>query len=136
MMSFDSAPVPRPADPGPGRSPRGDVHEGLRITAAYAWRLIVIAIAVYLVFAVLAKLTLVAVAVFVGLVISALLRPLVDLLARRMPRGLGVAAALLLGGTVPLSVIFAIMSTEVRPAERNVAGRPSPERAGKLAAAA
>jgi predicted PurR-regulated permease PerM len=72
------------------------VHHGLQITAAYAWRLIVVAVAVYLVFAVLSKLTLVAVAVFVALVISALLRPLVDLLARWVPRGLGVAGALLL----------------------------------------
>ena len=55
-----------------------------------------LAVAVYLVFVVLAKLTLVAVAVFVGLVISALLRPLVDLFARALPRGLAVAGALLL----------------------------------------
>jgi predicted PurR-regulated permease PerM len=78
-------------------APRSEtVHHGLQITAAYAWRLIVVAVAVYLVFAVLSKLTLVAVAVFVGLVISALLRPLVDLLSRWVPRGLAVAGALLL----------------------------------------
>ena len=74
----------------------GAVNHGLRTAAAYAWRLIVVAVAVYLVFVVLAKLTLVAVAVFVGLVISALLRPLVDYCARALPRGLAVAAALLL----------------------------------------
>ena len=96
MMSSDGTPVPRAADPESGTRPDAGVHEGLRITAAYAWRLIVVAVAVYLLFAVLAKLTLVAVAVFVGLVISALLRPLVDLFSRRMPRGLAVAAALLL----------------------------------------
>lgn len=106
----DNAPVPRPAGspttPPPaapnveatGRgkaAPQGrTVHYGLQITAAYAWRLIVVAIAVYLVFAVLSKLTLVAVAVFVGLVISALLRPLVDFFSRWMPRGLAVAGAL------------------------------------------
>jgi len=110
-MSSDSARVPQPAAVAPesplaprgartardGTAPRDEgVHHGLQITAAYAWRLIVVAVAVYLVFAVLAKLTLVAVAVFVGLVITALLRPLVDLLSSRMPRGLGVATALLL----------------------------------------
>ena len=79
------------------RAPADDaVRYGLRVATAYAWRLIVIGFAVYLVFFVLAKLTLVAVAVFVGLVISALLRPLVDLLARVVPRGLAVALALLL----------------------------------------
>ena len=72
------------------------VHQGLRVAAAHAWRLIVLATAVYLVFVVLAKLTLVAVAVFIGLVISALLRPLVEFLARGLPRGLAVAGALLL----------------------------------------
>src|SRR5450631_281741 len=109
-MSPD-APVPQPTPVPPGTPPaaplRGStargraaprdegVHHSLQITAAYAWRLIVVAVAVYLVFAVLAKLTLVAVAVFVGLVITALLRPLVDLLSPRMPRGLAVASALL-----------------------------------------
>jgi predicted PurR-regulated permease PerM len=72
------------------------VPYGLSVAAAYAWRLIVLAVAVYLVFAVLSKLTLVAVAVFVGLVISVLLRPLVDLFDRGLPRGLAVAGALLL----------------------------------------
>jgi len=71
------------------------VNRGLRTAAAYAWRLIVVAVAVYLIFVVLAKLTLVAVAVFVGLVIAALLRPLVDLFALILPRGLAVAVALL-----------------------------------------
>lgn len=72
------------------------VPRGLSVTAGYAWRLIVLAVAVYLVFAVLSALTLVAVAVFVGLVISVLLRPLVDLFDRALPRGLAVAGALLL----------------------------------------
>lgn len=72
------------------------VPYGLRVTASYGWRVIVLAVAVYLAFVVLAKLTFVAIAIFIGLVIAALLRPVVDLLAHRMPRGLAVAAALLL----------------------------------------
>lgn len=47
-----------------------------------------------------------------------------------------VAAAVLLAVTVPLSAIFAVMAMQRRPAARNDAGRPSPERAAKLAAAA
>jgi hypothetical protein len=47
-----------------------------------------------------------------------------------------VAAALLLAVTVPLSVIFAVMAMQRRPAERNAAGRLSPERAANIAAAA
>lgn len=72
------------------------VPHGLRIAAAYGWRVIVLAVAVYLVFVVLAKLTFVAISIFIGLVIAALLRPVVDLFERKMPRGLAVAAALLL----------------------------------------
>ena len=90
-------PGPSPAAAGP-RSPRPDesVHFGLRVAAGYAWRLIVVGAAVYLVFAALSRLTFVAVAVFVGLVTTALLRPLVDLGARAVPRGLAVLATLLL----------------------------------------
>ena len=96
------APLPRRASSptdntvrGHGPPPEEEVRYGIRVAAAYAWRLIVLAVAVYLVFVVLAELTLVAVAVFVGLVISALLRPLVDLVARALPRGLAVVVALL-----------------------------------------
>jgi predicted PurR-regulated permease PerM len=119
MTSLDSAPVPPGALPptdirSPGTATPQDaaVHHGLRVTAAYAWRVIVVAVAVYLLFVVLAKLTLVAVAVFVGLVITALLRPLVDLFSRKMPRGLGVAVALLLT-IVAIAGIFTFVADSV-----------------------
>ena len=51
----------------------------------YAWRSVAVAVAVYLVFVALGRVSFVAVAVFVGLLITALLRPLTDLLARRLP---------------------------------------------------
>jgi predicted PurR-regulated permease PerM len=144
MTSLDSTPVPGASPPtgasaeGDGSPPDATVHHGLRITAAYAWRLIVVAVAVYLVFVALAKLTLVAVAVFVGLVITALLRPLVDLLARWLPRGMAVAVALLLtivalggmftfvadsvaGQTTKLSNQFVSGLNEI---ERSLAGAP------------
>jgi predicted PurR-regulated permease PerM len=72
----------------------------------------VVAVAVYLIFAVLAKLTLVAVAVFVGLVITALLRPLVDLFSRKIPRGLAVAVALL-ATIVAIGGIFTFVADSV-----------------------
>jgi len=114
-MSFDSAPVPQTTDiraRGRAGAPDDIVHHGLRVAAAYAWRLIVLAVAVYLVFVVLAKLTLVAVAVFVGLVITALLRPLVDLFSRALPRGLAVAVALLLT-IVALGGVFTFVADSV-----------------------
>jgi predicted PurR-regulated permease PerM len=119
MTSPDSTPVPSGASPPTGTNAQGHdsppdatVHHGLKITAAYAWRLIVVAVAVYLVFVALAKLTLVAVAVFVGLVITALLRPLVDLLARWLPRGMAVAVALLLT-IVALGGVFTFVADSV-----------------------
>ncbi|HEX7537860.1 MAG TPA: AI-2E family transporter [Dermatophilaceae bacterium] len=125
MVSLDGNPFPAPLpgsadtrppdeihDRGPAAPTETTVHSGLRVAAAYAWRLIVVAVAVYLVFAVLAKLTLVAVAVFVGLVIAALLRPLVDRLARPLPRGLAVATALLLT-LLALGGVFTFVANSV-----------------------
>ena len=75
----------------------GEVRYGLRVAAGYAWRLIVVTVAVYGVFIFLGRIQLVGVALFVGLVISALLRPVADRLDRIMPRGLAVALSLLAG---------------------------------------
>jgi len=116
VSSLDDAPVGLPPSSVRAkgqRAPADDaVQYGLRVATAYAWRLIVLGVAVYLVFFVLARLTLVAVAVFVGLVISALLLPLVDLLARALPRGLAVALALLLT-IVALGGVFTFIANSV-----------------------
>ncbi|QLH27501.1 AI-2E family transporter [Streptomyces sp. Rer75] len=77
-----------------GADGAGDrVHPGLRMAAAYAWRLLAVGVAVYLAFTILGRFQLVAVAVFLALVGTALLRPLADALARRLPRPLAVALA-------------------------------------------
>jgi predicted PurR-regulated permease PerM len=115
MTSLEGTPVPRPTTSATGAkvAPRDvAVHAGLRLAADYAWRLIAVAVAIYLIFVVLAKLTLVAVAVFVGLVISALLRPVVDFFARALPRGLAVAGALLLT-IIALGGIFTFVADSV-----------------------
>ncbi|MFJ9541317.1 AI-2E family transporter [Streptomyces sp. NPDC101225] len=66
------------------------VHHGLTVGAAYAWRLLVLGAAVYAGFVILGRLQLVAVALFLALVVTSVLRPLADLLARWMPRTLAV----------------------------------------------
>src|SRR5690349_21589145 len=66
------------------------VHHGLLVGAAYAWRLLVLGAAVYAGFAILGRLQLVAVALFLALVVTSVLRPLADLLARWLPRTLAV----------------------------------------------
>ncbi|MEU9413400.1 AI-2E family transporter [Streptomyces sp. NPDC048281] len=86
--------------PGRARDPRDPAPAGavvvpaLRIAAAYAWRLIVVGIVVYGVFVVLGRFQLIAVAVFLALVVTSVLRPLADLLARWLPRPLSVAVSL------------------------------------------
>ena len=77
----------------------------LQLAAGYAWRLIIILAAVYLVFIALARVQLAVVAVFVGLVLTALLRPLVDLFGRVMPRALAVAISYILAIVVVGGII-------------------------------
>ncbi|RFC77501.1 AI-2E family transporter [Streptomyces sp. AcE210] len=67
------------------------VNRGLRVAAAYAWRLLLLGVAVYAVFTILGRLQLVGVALFLALVVTSVLRPLADLLARRLPRAAAVA---------------------------------------------
>ncbi|MCX5128380.1 AI-2E family transporter [Streptomyces sp. NBC_00193] len=71
------------------------VAPGLRTAAGYAWRLLVVGAAAYAVFAVLGRFHELALALFLGLVAAAMLRPPAGLLARVMPRGLAVACALI-----------------------------------------
>ncbi|MFJ5677778.1 AI-2E family transporter [Streptomyces sp. NPDC093097] len=78
----------------------------LRVAAAYGWRLLVVGAAVYAVFVALGRFHLVTVAVFLGLVITALLGPLTDLLARWLPRSAAVTAALL----IAIVLLFGVLS--------------------------
>ena len=71
------------------------------------------ALAVYLVFVALGRVSFVAVSVFVGLLITALLRPLTDLLARRLPRGLAVAISLVQAIVVVSGVVTFVATSAV-----------------------
>ncbi|MEY9996924.1 putative PurR-regulated permease PerM [Streptomyces sp. V4I8] len=103
-----------PASPD-GRSSGGEsrVPDALRTAAAYAWRIIAVGVVVRVAFSVLGQFHRIAVAVFLGLVITAVFRPVAGLLARFMPRPLAVAAALIggivlvLGGLVLVGEIVA-----------------------------
>ncbi|MGI5404644.1 AI-2E family transporter [Streptomyces sp. CA-135486] len=82
----------------PPHSPPGvelRVSPTLRTTAAYAWRILVVGAVIYTVFSLLGRFHEVAVAAFLGMVITAMLRPVADLLGRFMPRPLAVAVSLL-----------------------------------------
>ena len=88
-----------------------DVPRGLRVAAAYSWRFLVIGAVIY--FAIdCSRLEFVAIALFIGLVITALVGPLVRLLHKVMPRGLAVAIGLFVSILVILG-IFTFIGAEV-----------------------
>ncbi|MER7771165.1 AI-2E family transporter [Kitasatospora sp. NPDC096140] len=95
------------APPG-GRAPSAErVPAGLRTAAGYAWRLGLLGVGAYLVVDVLTRLELPLIALFLALVVTSVLRPLVDLLARVTPRSLAVLLAFLctivvIGGVLTL----------------------------------
>ncbi|MFI6154814.1 AI-2E family transporter [Kitasatospora sp. NPDC051170] len=105
-----------PARTGPRRAggPAAEdrVPPGLRTAAGYTWRLVLLGVAAYLAVEVLGRLQLPVVAVFVALVITSVLRPLVDLLARVLPRSLAVLLAFLLAGVV-VGGVLALVGTTV-----------------------
>ncbi|OBF67230.1 AI-2E family transporter [Mycobacterium sp. 852002-51971_SCH5477799-a] len=81
----------------------------VRKTAAWAWRLLVILIAVLALLWVVKKLEIIVVPVLVALLLSALLVPVVDWLDKRgLPRG-GAVALVLLGGFAILGGILAFV---------------------------
>ncbi|MEV5876410.1 AI-2E family transporter [Streptomyces sp. NPDC052101] len=93
----------------------------LRVGAAYAWRLILIGIVVYGVFSVLGSFQLIAVALFLALVVTSVLRPLTDLLARVLPRPLCVAVTLV-GSLLLLLALLALVGNAVAGESARLAG--------------
>ena len=80
----------------------------LRALAGISWRLLVVVAAIALVFYATSRVQLLFIAVFIALVFTAVLRPVVELLSRVMPRGLATALSMLLG-----LLVFAGMLTYV-----------------------
>jgi hypothetical protein len=101
-MATPVEPPPSPPGRPGGEEPR--VPASLRTAAAYAWRIIAVGVVVRVAFSVLGQFHRIAVAVFLGLVIAAVLRPAAGLLARFMPRPLAVAVAIV-GGIVLVLVL-------------------------------
>ncbi len=73
----------------------GTAPRWLRVAAGWSWRILIVLLAVALVFWATSRVLLVFVAVFLALVFTAVLRPLVNLLARAIPRGLAVVVSFL-----------------------------------------
>ncbi|MGI5429552.1 AI-2E family transporter [Streptomyces sp. CA-179760] len=116
MAASVEPPVSPSGRPG-GAEPR--VPDWLRTAAAYAWRIIAVGIVVRFAFSVLGQFHRIAVAVFLGLVIAAVLRPAAGLLARFMPRPLAVAVAIV-GGIVLVLGALALVGETVADQRRGL----------------
>ncbi|WP_156670103.1 AI-2E family transporter, partial [Mycobacterium sp. E3305] len=93
----------------PANTDDASVEPIVRKTAAWAWRLLVILLALVALLWVVKKLEVIVVPVLVALLLSALLLPVVDWLDRRgLPRG-GAVALVLLGGFSILGGILAFV---------------------------
>jgi predicted PurR-regulated permease PerM len=100
MGQTDSVPDPVPPphrDPGDPASAENAPPPWLRTSAGWSWRLIVLVAGIALVFWAVTQVLIVFVAVFLALVITAVLNPLTDLYHRVMPRPLATTAAILSG---------------------------------------
>ncbi|MER6383070.1 AI-2E family transporter [Streptomyces sp. NPDC001250] len=114
--------VRRAAAPRPRPVPAAErVVPWLRVGAAYAWRLILIGIVVYGVFSVLGSFQLIAVALFLALIVTSVLRPLTDLLDRFLPRPLCVAVTLV-GSLLLLLALLALVGNAVAGESTRLAG--------------
>ncbi|MEY9946833.1 putative PurR-regulated permease PerM [Kitasatospora sp. GAS204A] len=81
---------------GPGRHPDAlPVVPGLALAAGYAWRLLVISLCGYVALVILERLQLIAIALFLALVVTSVLRPAAELVARVLPRGVAVSITVL-----------------------------------------
>jgi predicted PurR-regulated permease PerM len=110
----DTVPVSVPVAPHESVSSRddADVPRGLRLAAAWAWRLLVIAVAGLAVLWVIGRLKLVLIPLAIALLLSALFAPAVGWLRRRVrtPRSLAVALVLIGGLAAVVGVLTAVIS--------------------------
>jgi predicted PurR-regulated permease PerM len=91
----------------------GLIPRGLRISAAVAWRFIVVVAALYAIIYVIGYLSVVVIPVSIGLLVAALLAPAVSrLVAIRFPRGLA-TALVLIGGLAVLGGLLTFVVTQI-----------------------
>src|SRR3954469_13817568 len=99
-----------PADRGDGSL----VPLGLRASAAWTWRIVVVAGGIYLLLRLLAQFKVLVVPVLVALLVVALIKPLADLAVRRLRIRAGLAAALaMLVVVLVLAGLIALVGQQV-----------------------
>lgn len=101
------------SDLGTDRTDRVDTAPPwLQVAAGWSWRLLVLAFAVGLVFVSAARIQMLFIAVFIALVLTAVLRPVADTLAKIMPRPLATAVSLL-GALAVVAGLFTYIGVSV-----------------------
>ena len=95
---------------GPSNFARAQVPYGVDLAAAWSWRFVVIVAAGYLVAKAIGFFALVVMPLVLALFLAALLIPLVELLARRLDRG--VATGLVVVGVIGLLVLLLTFATQ------------------------
>lgn len=73
-----------------------EVPPGLRVAAAWGWRIIVLLVLGYALLSLIAQLQFIAICIFVALIVTALATPLMKLFRLVLPRGVAIALSLLL----------------------------------------
>ncbi|WP_245563587.1 AI-2E family transporter [Longispora albida] len=112
-QEFTPPPAPQPepdAVPDPDPDPEHDVPRGVRVAAAWAWRLLVIGAAAYFILYMIGLLSAVVIPLIVALLLSALLSPAVGWLRRlRVPGSLATAIVLICGIAAIAGVLTAVI---------------------------
>ncbi|MBC9734646.1 AI-2E family transporter [Nocardioides sp. zg-578] len=109
QMREDRRPAPAPIPTGPSNFSRAQVPWGLDLAAAWAWRLLVICTAGYVLLQLIGFFSVVTIPLAVALLVAALVSPLVGVLDRAgFPRGLAAISVVIAGlGLVGLLLTFA-----------------------------
>ena len=112
---------PAPITTGPSRLDRAQVPWGLDLAAAWAWRLLIIAAAGYLLLWLLSFFSVITIPLAVALLISALSWPLVDLLTRvGIPKGLS-ALLVVIGGLAAIAALLTFAGQQVATGAEDLA---------------
>jgi predicted PurR-regulated permease PerM len=105
--------LPEAASPvrEPDLSGSSSVPRGMRVAAAWSWRILLVAAVVALLVFLVVQLRLIVIPLLISVLISALLKPLVDVLVRhRWPKGLAIALAMVGTLSVVSGLIFLAIS--------------------------
>jgi predicted PurR-regulated permease PerM len=105
--------LPEAASPVREPDPSGSssVPRGMRVAAAWSWRILLVAAVVALLVFLVVQLRLIVIPLLIAVLVSALLKPVVDVLVRhRWPKGLAIALAMVGTLAVVSGLIFLAIS--------------------------